>query len=107
MSVRQKHYRFGTFRGEIVVRKTWFTDTLYFLYAVLVTILSFTAVMELNSAVHVGAVLIVAIFSILLLAKRNLQHFYIEWGSIRIGADADGKDDEDERETVQVEFRNE
>ena len=101
MSVQQKRYRIGSFRGEFVVRKTWFTDTLYFLYAVLVTMLSFTAIMELNSAIHVGSVIIVAIFAILLLAKRNLQHFYIEWGSIRIGA-AHQKEDKDE--TVQVEF---
>lgn len=105
MSVKQKHYRIGAFRGEFVVRKTWFTDTLYFLYAVLVTMLSFTAVMELDSPMHVGAVLIVSIFAIFLLAKRNLQHLYIEWGNIRIGAASEEK--EDEEETVQVEFRNE
>lgn len=87
MTVRQyKTFQIGRCRGEYCVEKSWFTDVLYFLYAVLVTILSFTMIMEVQNPMYVGAVMIVAMFSILLLAKRNLQHFYIEWNGLRIGA---------------------
>lgn len=95
MSVQYKTFRFGRCRGEYCVEKSWFTDILYFLYAVLVTILSFAMVMEVQNPMYVGVVLVVAIFSILLLAKRNLQHFYIEWGNLRIGA-AHDQDDKSE-----------
>lgn len=96
-----KHFRLRGHRGEICMSKSIWTQFVTYLYAVLITMLSFGVVLEGGGIQYVAGVLVIGMLCILMIYGVQIHSIKVgDWFYIKFESD-------DSKDTVVIDDRKE